>query len=174
MAQGLVWLAALLLGLLHSGPALARDVTFNDGPALGLALGSDGAGLGGFAAYYIAWPEQRLAITPHGGVGIPVVGMEVVPWSLGILGSYGRRHRLVVDLHLKATDEQALELYGEEIDGERIFGVGLAVGWEWLSPSGFFVRANLGPAFLFLPPIYQPSESWTVTGNALSVGAKLW
>jgi len=169
--------AAILLGLatLLCSPTLARDVRSEDGPAVGVALGADGGGFfGGFAAYYVAWPNLRLGVMPHAGIGLAAYREANPALSVGVAGSFGRSHRLVVDFSLTGVGAQDLTLYGERLDAKTVYGVGLLVGWEWLSKSGFFVRANLGPAYAFLPPLYPRSEAWTVTFNLLSIGAKLW
>ena len=91
-----------------------------------------------------------------------------------VLEGFGRQHRLVLDLQISGQGTQELRLYGEHLDAKVIYGVGLVAGWEWLSRSGFFVRGNAGAAFMFLPPFYHRSEGWTVTGNLLSTGVKVW
>jgi len=166
--------ALALLTLLGAQPALARDVSETDGPALGVAIGADAGGLGGVVAYYFAWPQKRLGLMPHAGLGWTTVSDTGPSLSVGLGGSFGRRNRLVVDVQLASVGTQELTLHGELLDTKQVYGVGLLVGWEWLSWSGFFVRANAGPAFAFLPPLYQRSEGWTIQGNLLSMGVKAW
>lgn len=169
---------ALLLVLAIVAPgrrAEARDVHANDGLALGVGIGSDSAGLGGFAAYYLAWPERRLGLMPHVGLGSALFVVDAGPRvSAGITGSFGRCHRLVIDLHVAPVGFQTLTLHGERLDVHNIYGIGLAIGWEWLTASGFFMRINFGPAFAFLPPLYRTRDAWTLSGNLLSLGVKLW
>ncbi len=168
-------LAFLLLTLLLASASQARDVGGTDGPAVGLAVGADGGGFyGGFLAYYLTWPAKRLGLMPHAGVGAAFYREASPAFSLGIGGSFGRRHRLVVDLQVTGVSAQSLTLYGERLDAKPIYGLGFLVGWEWLSRSGFFMRGNLGPAFAFLPDLYQRSEALEVTFNLLSAGVKVW
>lgn len=152
----------------------ARDTRASDGPALGLALGADAGGIGGFASYYLRFDGSRFGVMPHAGLGYVGVSGVGPGWSVGVGGSFGRSHRLVLDLNLSTVGAQELTLYDTTIDAKAIYGLGLTAGWEWLSKSGFFMRANIGPVFAFLPPLYRRSEGWSVTGNLLSLGVKLW
>ncbi len=154
--------------------AFVRDVSQTDGPALGVALGADAGGLGGVVAYYLAWPRKRLGLMPHAGLGWTAVSDSGPSLSIGLGGSFGRRNRLVVDVQFATLGTQTLTLHEERLDTEQLYAVGLLVGWEWLSRSGFFVRANVGPGFVFLPPLFQRSEGWTVRGNLVSMGVKAW
>jgi hypothetical protein len=167
-------LGAFVLGCvcLVAVTARARDVHDTDGLALGAGIGITVGGIGGSASYYVQWPERRLSLRPHVGVGW--LDARMPGHAAGIAGSFGRRHRLIVDVQLATLGAQPLVLYEEELDEKLIYGVGLAAGWEWLSRSGFFVRASIGPAFLFLPPLYQRAEAFDINLNLIELGAKLW
>ena len=165
----------LLLVLLLASPVQARDVGQNDGPAVGLALGADGGGLfGAFLAYYVTWPDKRLGVMPHAGAGAAFYSEAAPAFSIGVAGTFGGRHRLIIDLQLTGVSAQRLTLHGAQLDAKTIYGLGVLVGWEWLSRSGFFMRANLGPVFQFLPPLYQRSEAISFSANVLSMGVKIW
>jgi hypothetical protein len=169
------WFVGLVMGIgvcLSALTVQARDVHDTDGLALGAGIGMSVGGVGASASYHIQWPERRLSLRPHVGVGW--FDASVPGHAAGIAGAFGRRHRVIVDVQLATFGVQQLVLYGEELEDKLIYGIGLAAGWEWLSRSGFFVRASIGPAFAFLPPLYQRAEAYSVNLNLIELGAKLW
>jgi hypothetical protein len=54
--------------------------------------------------------------------------------------------------------------------------VGFALGWEWMTESGFFLRADIGPTLALrrAQPLLERSVYLTATGNLLALGYKLW
>jgi hypothetical protein len=70
---------------------------------------------------------------------------------------------------------QELSLHGEYARTWRpLYGIGLNVGWEWVSRRGFIMRSSIGPAYAFFPRMYREVGAWTFSGNLLTLGYKLW
>ena len=87
------WLLIAVLLFLTSH-AFAQDRAQTSGPAVGIGVGFENAGLGGHVQYYLQTANERWRIAPHIGVGY--FGRAAV--SGGVMALFGRRHRLVVDL----------------------------------------------------------------------------
>jgi hypothetical protein len=178
-------LVMLTLCSLCSAPAHAdgpaRDRSASSGLALGAGFGNDTAGVGGVVHYYLQIPESRFRVALHAGMGGQWVGLGTSSgWKLGIsggvMGSFGRRHRFIVDLYAAPSGAfQELSFHGEEASEWRpLYGVGINVGWEWMSRVGFYMRASIGPVYAFSPRIYRAVGLWNVSGNLITLGYKLW
>jgi hypothetical protein len=132
-------LLSLLVLLTTAHAARAQDRTdraYTSGPAAGLGYGYENGGLGGHLAYY--WRlSDRWHLVPHGGVGW--AGGAAV--SVGLGGSFGRRHRLVVDFMWAPYGERILE---QRTQRPLDYGPGFMLGWEVMTTFGFGVRATVG------------------------------
>ncbi|MDB4986281.1 MAG: hypothetical protein JWN04_1459, partial [Myxococcaceae bacterium] len=94
------------LVLLTSTPAAvaqSRDRALTGGLAAGVGAGNESAGLGGHALYYWQMPDERWRLVPHAGVGW-YGKVQSGNWegraalAGGLMTSFGRRHRLVIDV----------------------------------------------------------------------------
>jgi hypothetical protein len=67
-------------------------------------------------------------------------------YAAGMMFSYGRRHRLVLDAGygLAAVEGKKNLLTNEVIESHVIYGVTGALGYEYLADGGFFVRPTFG------------------------------
>jgi hypothetical protein len=160
----------------------SRDKSASSGLALGIGWGNETAGLGGVVHYYLQVPDSRLRVAVHAGVG----GVWLFSnrsdsrwrpgFTGGVSGTFGRRQRFLFDLWGGTTNGyQALSLHGEPYEDWRpLYGLGLNLGWEWVSRGGFIMRSSLGPAFAFNPRIYRDVGAWGLSGNLLTLGYKLW
>ncbi len=174
LSRILVACVLLTLALCPVVAADARNVHETDGLAVGGGVAFTHGGVGASAGYYFQWPRERLSLRPYASAGWLFFTGFNAGYAGGVVGTFGREHRLVVDLHGGTFATRTLALYGVRLDEAPVYGVGLGVGWEWLTASGFFLRASVGPAYTFLPPIYQASEGWSVTVNPVEIGVKLW
>jgi hypothetical protein len=168
------WLRWLLLSCLtfltaRAASAQTEDRATTSGLSVGVGFGKPSAGLGGHVYYYLQLPSDRWRLAAHAGVG--VFGLVVfdgeahVGVAGGVMGAFGRRHRLALDvftapLRTTGSTEERMELY---------YGVGALVGYEWMARYGLSVRTTLGVA-------YCPGNggSFEPAGELVSLGYKFW
>ena len=171
--QRVRWLAAMF-SLLLLTPVRADDRSATSGLAVGAGFGSDNAGLGVHASYYLQLPETRHRFAFHVAGGCaPVRGAECGPAG-GVFYAFGRRHRGVFDVYVTHVSTETLTLHGVDVARKLFFGVGASVGGEWMAPFGLYVRASIGPVLVLVPPGYRTSDGFYAYWNLLSVGYKLW
>jgi hypothetical protein len=161
------WLPfALLASLALSGQqahAQDSDRAFTSGLSLGLGVGMENSGLGAHALYYVQLSE-RWRLAPHIGVGW-IGGTGVAG---GLMATFGRRHRLVLDalggpMAADGGTDQPTDLY---------YGVCVLVGWEWMASSGLTLRSSIGPSYR---PEFKPSpDRFFFALNILSIDYKFW
>ncbi|HEY6880322.1 MAG TPA: hypothetical protein VI299_20000 [Polyangiales bacterium] len=160
----------------HSSPAVDRAST--SGLGIGGGLGSDNAGLGGHVIYYAQLPHPKLRVAVHVGAGALPWGDGYVQWGVrgGSFLAYGKRHRLVLGVMGGTVDWQSFRLHYQVLESRPIFGVGVGVGYEFMTASGFYLRATIGPALEVIPrvPFRDRSTDLIWRGNLLTVGYKLW
>jgi hypothetical protein len=168
-----IWLL-LAITFANMASAHADDKSRTSGFALGTAVGSDNVFLGAHALYYLQVPDSRFRVAFRVGGGVFSNQVKTAGAAFGVMGVFGRNHRMVVDLHTAPMGYQRLVLHGAELDVHPLYGIGLSLGYEWMASYGLFLRANIGPAYVFLPPIYRARDGITVTGNIVSAGYKLW
>jgi hypothetical protein len=154
------------------------DRTGTSGLALGAGLGSDNVWLGGHVLYYAQLPNPKLRVAFHVGAGVypwPNVG---VSWGVrgGSFVSYGKRHRLVFGVMGGTIDWQAFGLHSRTLETRQVFGVGVGLGYEFMTESGFYLRATVGPALEVYRkvPFFDREVALVWRGNLLSMGYKLW
>lgn len=140
-----------------------RDRAFTSGLSLGLGVGTENSLLGAHALYYFQLSD-RWRLAPHIGVGW-IGGIGVTG---GLMATFGRRHRLVLDalggpMAASGGTDQPWHLY---------YGVCVLVGWEWMASYGLTIRSSLGPSYR---PELKPSPDRFFFGlNILSIDYKLW
>jgi hypothetical protein len=152
-----------------------RRKTETSGLGLSAGLGSQYAFFGVQAAYYLQRPRALVRVAPYGGVGLLCLEDECTTgWMLGAMGSWGQKHRLLVDLFYGTVTAYGFQLHGEPSVTKTFTGTGLAVGYEYMAFCGFFVRGSIGGAYAFGPPIKAPLHriQWMLT--PLGIGYKFW
>jgi hypothetical protein len=177
--------ALSIVSVARAEPAAASarpDRSATSGLALALGWGNETAGFGGVVHYYFQIPDSRFRVAVHAGVGGHWAGTNAVEdrWRLagsgGVSGTFGRRQRFLFDLWGAPTGvNQHLSLHGETAKEWRpLYGIGLNLGWEFVSRRGFVMRSSIGPAYAFHPRIFGEIGRWNVSGNLLTLGYKLW
>jgi hypothetical protein len=149
--------------------------TETSGLGLSAGLGSQYAFLGIQAAYYLQLPRSLVRVAPYGGVGLFCMEDDCTPgWMFGAMGSWGKKHRLLVDAFYGTVTAYALRVHGEPAITKPYTGTGLAVGYEYMAFGGFFLRGSTGAAYAFGPPIKAPLHRihWMLT--PLGIGYKFW
>jgi len=180
------WLALSALWLCLSGsraraqePALP-DKALSSGLAVGTGVGSENVLFGGHALYYLQTQKPRWRVALHAGAGTwaPVASPARDAWGVrgGAFLAYGKRHRLVLGLSAGTIGWSTLTLHSTSVAALPLWGAGLAVGWEWMTRRGFYMRATLGPTFYVFPqqPLRDRRAELSFEGNLLSLGYKLW
>jgi hypothetical protein len=160
MIRSVVLLAALVFTT-SAAKAETQDKALTSGLAVGVGAGFESAGLGAHAIYYLQLPNERWRLAAHAGVGFFLRPAA----SGGVMASFGRRHRLVLDLLVSPC--AAISNFG---DPEVFYGVGALVGWEWMASYGLGVRTTVGAA-------YRPEledEPVNLALNLLSLDYKFW
>ena len=155
---------SLVLALLSSR-AHAQDRALTSGLSVGAGIGHESGFVGGHALYYFQLSDERYRLAPHVGLGA-YPGTSKVGFAGGLMGSFGRRHRLVVDL-LAAP---YANISGKADDGKLRPGVGLLAGYEWMAPFGLAIRSTIGMAYR---PTFQ-EEPLELAVNVLSIDYKFW
>ena len=172
------------------GPALAQREegrrleqprkTETHGPALSAGLGSQYVGFGFQAGYYLHLPRTNLRFLPYVGFGwvlfVDADGENISTpgTAAGAAASWGRNHRLTVDLFYAPTSHTSLSLHGEPPDRRLEWGPGFAIGYEYAAFSGFFLRTNIGVAYTVTLPIAAPADRFSLAGTLIALGYKLW
>jgi hypothetical protein len=166
---------ALLLGsALASSEAFATAPlrrTETSGAAVSIGVGSQYPLLGAQLAYYLQVPNSLFRVTPYAGMGA-LLCPECVGASFGVMGSWGCKHRIVVDAFYATVVSTWYSLHGEARHYSVVWGTGLAVGYEYMAFGGMFVRATAGASFAFGPPIF-PWEDRIGPAASLGLGYKL-
>jgi hypothetical protein len=187
----LAWIAAPVLAILCSttsaraqqGQAQERQKTETHGPALSAGIGSQYAGLGIQASYYLQLPGSQLRAAPFVGFGSVIWAFgpqetEEAWLPLGTVAglsmSWGRKHRLTLDFFYGAVGTTRVSLHGEEPDTSLEWGPGGAAGYEYATVSGFFLRTSLGIQYVVTAPILAPANRIVLAGTFIAVGYKLW
>jgi hypothetical protein len=130
---------------------------------LGIGAGHENAAIGAQALYYFQFPDDRWRVAPHVGVGY----LGATGFAGGAMGSFGHRHRLVLDLvagPMAATG-------GSEVATHLYYGVAALLGYEWMAASGLALRSTIGVAYR---PTLAASERIYLAINVISINYKLW
>ena len=146
--------------LLATSHAFAQDRAQTSGPAVGVGVGFENAGLGGHVQYYLQTANERWRIAPHLGVGY--FGRAAV--SGGVMALFGRSHRLVIDLMVSPAAADG----GTGRRTNVYYAVSLLAGWEWMSYRGAAIRSTLGLG------VGVDGNEVFFAANPLSVVIKFW
>jgi len=179
LAGALVAMALCLL----AQPAAAQTTppvhkTETNGLGLSAGLGNQYPILGVQAAYYFQVPHSLFRVVPYLGVGTGLCafhGQQAACTSgavAGVMGSWGHKHRLVLNASYGTVGVSAFWLHGQLSDAVSIEGIGLAVGYEYMAFSGFFYRADIGAAYALLPPLLRSQVPVILTLTPVGIGYK--
>jgi hypothetical protein len=156
----------------------APDRTRTSGLGIGAGLGSDNVFFGGHVVYYAQLPNPKLRVALHIGAGVSPWVDETVAWGVrgGSFVSYGRRHRLVLGVLGGTLDWLTFVLHSQTLASKQVFGVGVGLGYEFMTEAGFYLRATVGPALEIFPevPLRDREVALVWRGNLLTMGYKLW
>ena len=156
-------------------PAESRHKTETSGLGLSVGLGSQYAIFGAQAAYYVQLPHPRFRVAPYAGIGALCFEDDCTTgWMFGAMGSWGRKHRLVLDAFYGTVTAYSISVHGEPAITQAFTGVGLAAGYEYMAFGGFFLRGSAGGAYAFGPPIKAPLHRFHVMFTPLGIGYKFW
>jgi hypothetical protein len=132
---------------------------------------------GAVALYYLQLADPRSRIALHLGAGGVPRAFLTHAWGLaaGAFLAYGRHNRLVVDVSAGTQSWEQLTWYRTQLASRPLWGAGLAVGYEWMSSFGLFVRTNVGPSFYVRPerPLIR-RKVYPSFQLGLTLGYKLW
>jgi hypothetical protein len=124
------------------------------GVALAVGLGTGfGAGFGVQVAVPVALFGGIVQVGPYAGIGfLPGVqeATAVVAPSFGVLGFWGIRHRLFVDLDFGPPVVRYWQLHGTTVAQQPVYGPSALVGYEFMAHHGMFVRTGIGAGFPML------------------------
>lgn len=152
------------------------------GPGVSAGIGSPYVGTGFQLAYYLPVPKTLFRVAPYAALGWVLWSFGpddsedswVLGTTAGALTSWGRKHRLAVDLYYGAAGTTSLSLHGEPPDTELEWGPGAAVGYEYAADSGFFLRTSFGLHYVVTAPILAPVDRIVFGGTLIGLGYKLW
>ena len=156
------------------GPSaqLRRSLTDTSGPALAVGVGYQSAGLGGEFSYALQLPGTPLRVAPHVGAGyLPSELGGQTGWAAGLLASWGRQHRLVLDASYGLVTVLEMTDQGSTIAERAGYGVTASAGYEYMSELGLFARLQAGVSLVTDTDV--SGSRWLPTGN-LAVGWKPW
>jgi hypothetical protein len=151
-------------------------VTETSGLAIGISIPT-GAGLIGLRADYLfQLPRTLFRLGVHAAVGAYLCPEpECHPsYSFGALGSWGHRHRVILEVLTGTLGGVTLYLHGQSVASRAAWGVGSQVGYEYMAESGFFIRFGAGIALLVDASILPASERIGLLLTLVHVGSKLW
>jgi hypothetical protein len=116
------------------------------GLALGAGLGYQFAGVGAQLIYYVQLGDSA-RIAPYGGGGVfPSELKTVGGYALGMMASFGERHRGLVDVGYGLAGIEGIQgpFTDDLLESQLLYGVSIAGGYEFMADGGFFVRPSLG------------------------------
>ena len=94
-------------------------------------------------------------------------------FSIGVSGSWGRRHRLTWDLGYGVVNAAGLSLEGILVDAVAAHGPFVHAGYEFLSAAGFFARVcPVGLGYTRNPLV--PADRRLLWAGSVGLGWKLW
>ena len=165
----------------QAAPALAtRDaprVTETDGLALTAGVGSQYVFAGFQAAYYFQLPHSLYRIAPYLAAGAGLCGRKddvECALALGVLGSWGHKHRLFVDLAYVPLAQYSFSFHGEQMHQFAVSGPALSVGYEYMSFAGFCLRTGIGAGYLLGHSLIPDEQRLVPTLTLIGLGYKFW
>jgi hypothetical protein len=174
---------ALIALCMHASVARAAPqnlhITESDGPAFSFGLGMQYALIGVQGAYYYQLESTLYRVAGYVSLGIlPAVADDRddlnLGYTFGLMGSWGHKHRVLLDLSFGTIGKQWLRLHGEFVGSRVALAPGLGVGYEYMTFEGFFLRVAVGIAYTINIPIYAASDRLNFTITPIGLGLKVW
>ncbi len=145
------------------------------GPSLGVGVGYQTPIFGVQAAYDVRLADSGFALIPWAGLGgwddLAIFGKSSgwhTAYAGGVMATYGEHHRAVIDLAVAPirfeTSTGTVCSFGQcrdESSSHVTYGLTGAIGYEYVSSGGFYVRPMIGAN------VASPTVQ-------LSLGAKIW
>jgi hypothetical protein len=138
----------------HLEPTPRSDPPRSQSTGVAVSVGAGtgfGPGFGAQVAVPIAVASGLLQVGPYVGFGF-FPGIEesraVLAPSVGVLGFWGVRHRIFVDLDFGVVALRQWQLHGTIIVLDAVYGPSALVGYEFMAHRGMFVRIGVGGGLL--------------------------
>ena len=160
-------------------PANQPHKTETSGLGLSAGIGSEYPVIGAQAAFFIQMPHSLFRVTPYASLGGDLCnpapeGDCTTGWAAGVIGSWGHQHRVLADVFLGTVGWYWFSFHGEEAHTHAAIGSGLAVGYEFMAFSGFFVRTDIGLTYAFGPPVTALKNRFAPALTLIGIGYKFW
>lgn len=152
-------------------------ITESDGLALSAGLGTQYVLAGVQAAYYLQIPHSLYRVAPYVAVGVGACGGDngvECAIGAGVLGSWGHRHRLVVDLAYVPLTWYRFSFHGEAAHQFAVSGPALSIGYEYMGFGGFCMRSGIGAGYLLGRPLIPDDQRLTLALTLFGLGYKFW
>ena len=154
-------------------------ITESDGPAFSFGLGMEYALIGVQGAYYYQLESTLYRVAGYVSLGlVPAVEDDRdspnLGFMFGLIGSWGHKHRVLLDLSFGSIGKHWLRLHGEFVGSRVAVAPGVAIGYEYMTYEGFFLRALIGVAYTLNIPIYSASDRFNFTITPIGLGLKVW
>jgi hypothetical protein len=153
--------------------------TETSGLGVSIGIGSQYVLLGGQLSYYLQVPHSLFRVVPYAGVGEGVGGAPrdkrwITGTTAGLLGSWGQKHRAVVNVAYGSIAGAYTSANGQTRELRNAWGPSLAVGYEYMAFSGFFLRADFGAGVIVAAPSWSRTGDVGPVGTFIGLGWKLW
>ena len=152
-------------------------ITETDGLALSAGVGTQYVAVGVQAAYYFQIPHSLYRLAPYIAAGVgpcgPDDGVECTVAG-GVLGSWGHKHRVFVDLAYVPLNRYHFSFHGEEPHRFVVSGPALSIGYEYMSFRGFHLRTGIGVGYLLGHPLIPADQRPALALTLIGMGYKLW
>jgi hypothetical protein len=144
------------------------------GPALVLGIGSQFGGIAGAGLEYSVQIDQ-FALVPHAGVGLsfPTADATLVGAVFGVMGTYGRSIRWLLDSSFGSVGAQRLNLHGAWVAARMVSGLSLTTGAERIWSSGFLLRILVGYSWITDPHVSNQGADRAIPTLSVAAGFKL-
>lgn len=152
-------------------------VTETDGLALTAGLGSQYVLAGVQAAYYFQIPHSLYRVVPYVAVGWGYCGSgdgAECALAVGMLGSWGHLHRLVVDLAYAPLGRYSVSFHGEAWHSFAVAGPVLSLGYEYMNFDGLCLRMGVGLGYVLGHPLMAADQRLTKEMTLIGLGYKFW
>lgn len=155
--------------------------TETNGPGVSAGIGSQYVAFGIQLSYYFRLPHSLYHVVPYVAFGTAPAtanNKNEVDWlpafAFGALGSWGHKHRFVLNLFYSPIGYTYVSLHGEKPDLRLEWGPGLTAGYEYVAFSGFYMRFDAGIQYMVTAPIFAPKDRFAPAVTLIGLGYKLW
>ena len=141
-------------------------VLWEDGFVISAGFGSQFAGLGAQASYYIKPRAYSLRLAPYlcGGYFPASEDLAIWGYCLGASALWGVRHNILLDINYGLIGIEGEKLAGQFIDDTKnaLYGLSVAGGYEFNANNHFLFRILMGISYIMEHTVeenIQPSIS---------------